>query len=280
MACSSWPPWWVWIDGQVALAERTFRLTVEYDGSAYSGFQRQGGEGLKPSIQATLEEALARLVNHPVSVLVAGRTDAGVHATGQVLSFRTTSDRSSRAVLRGANALLPPDIRVLEAVEAGVGFHPRFLACSRTYEYLIRSGREGDAFWRRRAWILPGELEVSAMQRAGRSLLGAHDFSTYCSQVPPGECRVRALMDCQVESWKGPLPGPLGRLDGMVVVRVRANAFLRRMVRMLTAALVEVGRGRWTEGEPRQRLDARDSGLSPPPAPPWGLYLVRVDYPG
>ena len=136
------------------MAERTFRLTVEYDGSAYSGFQRQGGEGLKPSIQATLEEALARLVDHPVSVLVAGRTDAGVHATGQVLSFRTTSDRSSRVVLRGANALLPPDIRVLEAVEAAAGFHPRFLASSRTYEYLILSGREGDAFWRHWAWTL------------------------------------------------------------------------------------------------------------------------------
>ncbi len=262
------------------MAERTFRLTLEYDGSAYSGFQRQGGEGLKPSIQATLEEALARLVDHPVSVLVAGRTDAGVHASGQVLSFRTSSDRSPRVVFRGANALLPPDIRVLEAVEASPGFHPRFLACSRTYEYLILSGREGDAFWRRRAWVFPGDLDVSAMQRAGRSLLGSHDFSTFCSQVPPGECRVRRLMDCQVERWEGSLPGPLGRLGGLVLVRVQANAFLRRMVRMLTAALVEVGRGRWPESEPRQRLDARDSGLSPPPAPPWGLYLVRVDYLG
>ncbi|NMA29120.1 MAG: tRNA pseudouridine(38-40) synthase TruA [Burkholderiales bacterium] len=260
------------------MGERIFRLTLEYDGSAYSGFQRLDGKNLKPSIQATLEDALARLVDHPVSVLVAGRTDAGVHATGQVLSFRTTSDRSSRVILRGANALLPPDIRVLEAVEAAAGFHPRFLACSRTYEYLILSARQGDAFWHRRAWIIPGKLDVSAMQRAGRLLLGSHDFSTYCSQVPPDECRTRVLMDCQVERWKGLLPAPLGRLDGMVLVRFRANAFLRRMVRMLTAALVEVGRGHWTEDEPRQRLDARDSGLSPPPAPPWGLYLVRVDY--
>jgi len=262
------------------LAERTFRLTLEYDGSAYSGFQRQAGEEVKPSIQATLEGALAQLVDHPVSVLVAGRTDAGVHATGQVLSFRTSSDRSPRVVLRGANALLPPDIRVLEAVEAPPGFHPRFLACARTYEYLILSAREGDAFWRRRAWVLPGGLDVLAMQRASQSLLGSHDFSTYCAQVPVGECRVRFLMDCQVERWDGVLPGPLGRLGGMVLIRVRANAFLRRMVRVLTAALVEVGRGHWPEDEPRRRLDRRDSGLAPPPAPPWGLYLVRVEYPG
>lgn len=261
------------------MAEHTFRLTVEYDGTAYSGFQRQNQEGCRPSIQATVEEALGRLLDHPVSVMVAGRTDAGVHATGQVLSFRTASDRSARVVFRGANALLPPDIRVLEAVEVPNGFHPRFGASSRTYEYLILSGSPPDSLMRHRAWILSEPLDVRGMQQAARGLVGCHDFSTYCAQVPLKESRVRTLFECRVERWEGALPGPLGRLGGMVLIRVRADGFLRRMVRMLTAALVEVGRGRWSVEEPARRLARRDPGLAPPPAPPGGLYLVRVEYP-
>ena len=260
------------------MAERLFKLTLEYDGSGYSGFQRQVQDGL-PSLQGTVEEALGRLVDHPVQVLCAGRTDAGVHATGQVVSFRTTADRSARVVLRGANALLPPDIRVLEAAEAPPGFHPRFWARSRTYEYLLLPSDRPEALFRRRAWQVPPPLDLAAMAEAGRLLLGRHDFSTYCSQVPADESRVRTLLACQVEAWPGPGPGPWDRLAGVVVVRVRAEAFLRRMVRMITAALVKVGRGQWAPGEPARVLELRDSRECPAPAPPWGLYLVGVEYP-
>ncbi len=257
---------------------RVFKLTLEYDGTAYAGFQRLSQGGM-PSIQATLEEALSELVDHPVAVLAAGRTDAGVHATGQVISLATTANRTPGVLLRGANALLPADIRVLEAVEVPRGFHPRFWARSRTYEYLLDTSRRPDALWRRRVWQVPGPLEVEKMEHAGQLLLGRHDFSTYCSQVPKGDTRVRTLLACQVERWRGALPGPWQRLDGLVLIRVRADAFLRRMVRMLTAALVRVGQGRMDPEEPRRLLGLRDSGAAPRPAPPWGLYLVAVEYP-
>lgn len=261
------------------MPERLFRLRIEYDGTGYSGFQRQPAEG-PPSIQATLEEALGRLVAHPVRVLCAGRTDAGVHATGQVISFRTTADRTARVVHRGANALLPADIRVLEAAEAEERFHPRFSALSRTYEYLLLQDPQPDTLLMRRAWHVPEPLDVGRMREAAAGLLGNHDFTTYSSQVPEGEPRLRTVRDLVVERWEGAGPGPLSRVRGMVVVRVRADSFLRRMVRMLTAALVRVGRGEWEPEEPRRALDLRDSGASPPPAPPWGLYLVHVEYLG
>lgn len=260
------------------MPERLFRLRIEYEGTGYSGFQRQPVEG-PPSVQAALEAALTRLVAHPVRVLGAGRTDAGVHATGQVISFRTTADRTPRVIVRGANALLPPDIRVLDAAEAEEGFHPRFSALSRTYEYLVLQDPSPDTLLLRRAWHLAEALDVERMQQAGNRLLGSHDFTTYSARVPDEEPRVRTLRELAVERWSGGGPGPLSRLGGAVVVRVRADSFLRRMVRMLTGALVKVGRGEWDVDAPRQALEARDSGASPPPAPPWGLYLVDVEYP-
>lgn len=260
------------------MPERLFRLRVEYEGTAYSGFQRQPAEG-PPSVQAALEAALSRLVAHPVRVLGAGRTDAGVHATGQVISFRTTADRSPRVIQRGANALLPPDIRVLEAVVAEEGFHPRFSALSRTYEYLILQDPRPDTLLLRRAWQVAEPLDVERMRSAGALLLGSHDFTTYSARVPDDEPRVRTLQEFAVERWEPGGPGPLARLAATVVVRVRADSFLRRMVRMLTGALVKVGRGEWAVDEPRRALEARDPGAAPPPAPPWGLYLVDVEYP-
>ncbi len=259
-------------------ARRVFRLTLQYEGTAYAGFQRQAQAGL-PSIQATVEAALSRLLDHPVAILGAGRTDAGVHATGQVVSVLTTADRSPGVLVRGTNALLPDDIRVLEAAAAPRGFHPRFSARSRTYEYLLSTSPQPDALWRRRVWRVRGPLDLERMRQAGRLLLGRHDFSTYCAQVSKRESRFRNLLDCQVEPWEADLPGPWRNLDGLVVVRVRANAFLRRMVRMLTASLVQVGQRRWEPEEPARRLALRDSGAAPPPAPPWGLYLVAVEYP-
>ena len=163
------------------MGERLFRLIVEYDGTSYQGFQRQPRqEG--PTIQAVLEDALGRLVDHPVKVLAAGRTDAGVHATGQVISFQTRADRSAAVVCRGVNALLPPDIRVLEALEAPPGFHPRFSARSRTYQYLLLPSERLDAVFTRRAWRVHHALDVDRMNEAARLLLGRHDFSTFCAQ--------------------------------------------------------------------------------------------------
>lgn len=260
------------------MPERLYRLTVEYDGTGYAGFQRQPGEG-PPSIQGTLEEALGRLVDHPVHVLGAGRTDAGVHATGQVVAFRTSASRSLEVLVRGANALLPPDIRVLEAAETPEGFHPRFSALSRTYRYLVLPREAPEALFRHRAWQVHGALDLERMNQAGSLLLGRHDFSSYCAQVPARDTRVRTLLALEATRWPGPGPAPWERLGGLVALRVRADAFLRRMVRMLAAVLVGAGQGRWEPEEARRILDRRDPGACPPPAPPWGLYLVDVEYP-
>lgn len=259
------------------MRERLFRLTLEYDGTAYQGFQRLPRQEA-PTIQGVLEQALGRLVDHPVKVLAAGRTDAGVHATGQVISFRTRAARSAAVVCRGANALLPEDIRVLEASEAPDDFHPRFSARSRTYQYLLLPSERLDAVFTRRAWRVHHALDVDRMNEAARLLLGRHDFSTFCAQVPERDARVRTLLECEAFRWTGSAPGPLARLEGLVVLQVRADAFLRRMVRMLTGTLVKVGRGLWEPEEPRRILDLRDPGACPAPAPPWGLYLVSVEY--
>ncbi|MGE0488634.1 MAG: tRNA pseudouridine(38-40) synthase TruA [Vulcanimicrobiota bacterium] len=252
-----------------------YRLTVAYQGDAFAGFQRQP-EGGPESVQGTLERALSSLMAEPVQLKAAGRTDAGVHATGQVIAFDSQRDRPPEVVVRGANAILPETIRVLHAELADPDFHPRYDALSRIYHYHVLS-QSHDLFWSQRAWCLPDPLEQRAMQAAAGQLLGEHDFSTYSSRAPADQSRIRTLtaLDVSRSEWAGPAPFDLP----LITFRLEANAFVRRMVRLLVAALVEVGRGRWAVQEPARRLALRDPAQAPPPAPPGGLYLVKVNYP-
>ena len=254
-------------EAEVTLAvAQTYRATVQYDGSAYNGFQRQRRG--TPSIQAELERALARLADRPIRVIGAGRTDTGVHALGQVIGFTIDWPRrhGPAALLRALNANLPPDIAVIELAEASTGFHPRFDARRRTYEYHVCMTPVRRPLLRQRAWQMAQALDMTRMNVAAALLIGEHDFATF-GRPTVGDSTVRAVY---VAEW---------RQEGeLLVFRICANAFLQRMVRSIVGTLVAVGRGRLTVAEFEAALAARDRGQSAGLAPPHGLYLISVEY--
>jgi tRNA pseudouridine38-40 synthase len=243
-----------------------YRATVQYDGTAYFGFQRQR-PGVA-TVQATIESALEQIAGRPVRVTGAGRTDTGVHALGQVISF--TIDWSTRhgdaALLRALNANLPRDIVVLDVAGAPPGFHPRFSARRRSYRYWIRQTAVRDPFLRDRTWQLSRELDVTAMAAAAGLLVGEHDFATF-GRAPVGENTVREVFATNV--WR---EGPDVYFD------ITANAFLNRMVRSLVGSIKEVGTGNWDLTAFEGALCAADRAQSATAAPPQGLYLVSVEY--
>lgn len=240
-------------------------LGIEYDGSAYSGWQFQRHS---PSVQAVLEAALSRVANHPVSVWCAGRTDAGVHATAQVVHFESDSARSPRAWVLGTNANLPSTVAVRWAHEVPSHFNARFSAMGRSYRYLLANTAARPALWHgRMSWEFR-PLNVEAMARAARALLGEHDFSSFRAAGCQAKNPVRTLRKMEIT-----------RDGACVAFTLEANAFLHHMVRNIVGALLEVGRGERPEEWIADLLRARDRRLAGMTAPPDGLYLVGVRYP-
>jgi tRNA pseudouridine38-40 synthase len=258
---------------------RTFKLTVAYDGTGLVGWQRQA-EGA--SVQGLLEDALARLTATPsVTVTGAGRTDAGVHARGQVASVVLATALTAADVHRGANALLPPAVRVLAVEDAEPGFHARFGAREKRYEYHAVSGPVISPFDVRYAWHIPFPLDLAAMRAALPALEGRHDFAAFQSTGSDIQDTVRTLREVRIDDeplrdWhRERLPEPPGR---RLVFTFVGDGFLRHMVRALVGSLVEVGRGRWTPERLAQILASADRALAGPTAPPHGLFLVSVKY--
>ena len=252
---------------------RTLKLTVAYDGTHLVGWQRQA-EG--ESVQGLLEDALARFEGAPVTVHGAGRTDAGVHALGQVASVRVTFDHDTTTLVRALNAQLPEDVRILDAADVHAEFHARFSARAKTYRYLIRNGPVTSPFERAFVWHVPQPLDVAAMQHAAAALLGRHDFTVFRSigtDVPDAvrTLLTSAVVDCHSAAWLGDAP-PL------LAYEVTGDGFLRHMVRAIVGTLVEVGRGWRDPAQMEALLHARDRGRAGATAPPQGLFLVRVDY--
>jgi len=245
---------------------RTFRAIVQYDGTAYNGFQRQR-HGVT-SIQAELEDALARLADRPIRVLGAGRTDTGVHALGQVISFTIEwpGKHGPGALQRALNANLPPDIAVVELVEAEPGFHPRFDARRRCYEYYILNVPVRRPLLRWRAWHVARTLDVDRMNEAAKLLIGVHDFATF-GRAPVGDNTVREVHSA---IWR--------REDEMVIFRICANAFLQRMVRSVVGSLKMVGTGGWSKDDFADAIVSCERKRSGTAAPAHGLYLVSVEY--
>jgi tRNA pseudouridine38-40 synthase len=254
---------------------RNFKLTVSYDGTDFSGFQRQANAR---SVQAELESALAAIEGKHVTVAGAGRTDAGVHALGQVASFKLSSTIAERDLLRALNAKLPGDVRILAAETAPAGFNARFSARWKMYRYRISNAPVMSPFQRRFAWHILRDLDLSAMSHAARHLVGEHDFASFQgapSRRERSEPPADTTRTITRSVWKEePLAGG-GRL---LVYEVVGTGFLKYMVRTVVGTLVEVGDGRRTPESFGNLLRLRDRAAAGPTAPPLGLYLVRVDY--
>jgi tRNA pseudouridine38-40 synthase len=242
----------------------TFKITLAYDGTDFVGWQRQAAG---TSIQGLLENALGDLDGRHVPVVGAGRTDAGVHAIGQVASFSLDRRIDAATVVRAINARLPPDVRVLSAVDAPATFHARFDARSKTYRYRIWNGDVVSPFERRYVWHLAGALDVEAMARAARSLEGVHDFAAFQSA---GGSRTKT--ERQIFALR------IGECGLGIDCEVTGDGFLRHMVRAIVGTLAEVGQGRRTPEWVADVLASRDRTRAGSTAPASGLFLVSVGY--
>ncbi|MGH7914032.1 MAG: tRNA pseudouridine(38-40) synthase TruA [Candidatus Binataceae bacterium] len=245
------------------------RLKLEYDGTNYSGWQMQSG---KDSIQARLEVALGRIFGAPVRVRGAGRTDAGVHARGQIAAARLPRPFDPAELARALNAILPRDIVVLEASEASDRFDPRRDARLRIYEYRVLNQPLRSAFERNSAWLVREPLDIAAMNAAAAAFVGEYDFAAFRSLGSGERTTARRV---EVSDWQ--CEG-----EHHLVYRVEGSAFLRHMVRTMVAAMVEVGRGKSPGRPPADTIAAllasRDRALAPAPAPAAGLFLVEILY--
>jgi tRNA pseudouridine38-40 synthase len=242
------------------------RLTIDYDGTAYQGWQVQPNA---PTVQEELERALATALRERVRVRGAGRTDAGVHACGQVAAVRVTRVPDDLPRLqKSINALTPDDIAVRELVLVEDAFDPRRDARSRIYEYRILKATAPSPFWRRYAWHVPDALDVAAMQEAAAHLVGEHDFEAFRGADPvPVHSTVRRVLE-----------GAMHIDPPLLVYRIEATAFLKHMVRNVVGTLVEVGRGTRPTSSVTELLAGRDRTRAGATAPPYGLALVRVRY--
>lgn len=244
-----------------------YRITVEYDGRGFVGWQRQANG---PSVQAALEEAVRRFCGETVLVEGAGRTDAGVHALGQVAHFDLAKQTTADTVMKAVNFhLKPAPVAVLAAEAVGDDFHARFSATGRAYLYRIVNRRAPLALERGRAWFVPQPLDAEAMHAAAQLLVGRHDFTSFRAS----ECQARS---------------PVKTLDLLSVtrsgttvdVRAAARSFLHHQVRNFVGSLKLVGEGRWRGDDLRRALEARDRSAAGPTAPACGLYLAEVRYEG
>lgn len=246
---------------------RQLRITVEYDGTGLAGWQRQANA---PSVQAHLEDALARLLDHPVRVSGASRTDAGVHARGQVAAFSTARTIPEEGMRRALNASLPPSIAVVDLVEVDPSFHPRFSATGKHYRYLWWLGRDRSPRWHHRAWYHFRPLELAAMTEAAQHLRGHHDFAAFRA-VGCVSKSTRRRMDELTLTYLEPQ---------VLALDVRGNAFLRNMMRIIAGTLAEVGEGRRTPASVAELLISGERKLAGITAPAHGLELMSVSYDG
>lgn len=246
---------------------RSFKLTVAYDGADFFGWQWQPG---RRTVQGVLEEALQRITGETLRVSASGRTDAGVHALGQVVSFASATYLAADVLQRALNAHLPDDVRVVAAAEAQRGFHAIDDSIGKRYRYLLQEGPVPNVFARRYAWFVRTPLDVESMRTAASELTGQHDFKSFETTGSPRVSTIRTVRDLTISRQIGLEGRPL------VVVEVEADGFLYNMVRNLVGTLREVGLGRraaaWAGTVLRQR-DRRQAGMT---APPHGLYLLRV----
>ncbi len=263
---------------------RTLKITLAYDGTGFVGWQRQPA-GV--SVQGVVEGALSRLDSRPVALAGAGRTDAGVHALGQVASARVSTALETATIARALNAMLPPEVRVLTVEDADPDFHARFGVRSKTYQYRIHAGEILSPFDRLWCWHVPRPLDIPAMQEASAALVGSHDFAVFQSTGGSVKTTIRTIIRAE---WRA--HGPDGRPAAVTIAtmtqeargetitfEIEADGFLRHMVRSIVGTLLEVGDRRRPATSIAELLATGRRALAGPTAPARGLFLVRVDYP-
>ena len=243
---------------------RRIKLTIEYDGTELAGWQRQPNG---TAVQAVIEDALAKMTGTAVTLRGAGRTDAGVHALGQVACFDTETTIPLVGFRRGLNQLLPRTISIMEAKEAAPDFDARRSARGKLYRYSIWNADSRSARLSRFTWHLPRPLAVDKMRAAARPLVGRHDFAAFRAADCERKTTVRTLRRLDVQ-----------RAGDLVEIDVEADAFLKNMVRILAGTLVEAGLGKLDAGDVARALASGDRTQAGPTAPAWGLALVRVYY--
>ena len=256
--------------GGAPRAVRWFCGVVEYDGTDFHGWQVQDGHR---TVQEVLEGVLASVLGERVPVTASGRTDAGVHAEGQVVSFRAATALPPERIAAAVNARLPRDAALLSLADAPPGFHATRDAVSKVYRYLILPGRIPRPLLRRTTWRVPQPLDLRRMREGAAHLVGRHDFASFRSNPGPeaeGRGTVRTIHRIDVRRVD------VRRRGGLVAVEVEGDGFLYNMVRSIAGTLVEVGRGRWEPARVREILEARDRGRAGPTAPARGLTLVSV----
>lgn len=242
----------------------TFKVTLEYDGTAYAGWQRQTGQ---PTIQEAVEASLRNITQTDISAIAAGRTDAGVHALGQVVSFKSDKPLSPDEWLRALNATLPDDISVRSVVRAADDFHARYSAIKKLYTYRILHRPSRSAIERTRAWHIYGKLDLDAMREAAGHLVGKHDFSSFQGHPTDVENPICDLQRLEIV-----------RDQDIVRIEIEADRFLKQMVRAMVGTLVETGQGKRKPEEMKRILEAKDRRAAGYTAPAHGLYMVAVTY--
>jgi len=240
-------------------------LGIEYDGANYFGWQRQKEVN---SVQEELEKALSNIANHPVTVNCAGRTDAGVHGTGQIVHFDTSSNRQVSAWTLGVNAKLPSDIAVRWVKEVDDSFHARFSATARRYRYIIYNGVYRPGILSKGLSHYHCDLDAELMYQAGQFIVGEHDFTSFRALHCQANSPVRTIEYLNIT-----------RRSDFIIIDIKANAFLHHMVRNIAGSLIEVGQGKQPVDWLGTLLNYKDRSKAAATAKPGGLYLVEVDYP-
>ncbi len=244
---------------------RNIKVTIEYDGTNYHGFQRQAG-GV-PTIQQVLEDTLAQLTKHQVNVIGAGRTDAGVHAKGQVINFMTDCRIPEDRIVLAMNSLLPDDIVAQKAEEADPSFHAQFDARSKIYRYHVFNFRVPSAFHRLYSYHVPQELDIDKMREAAGYITGRHDFSAFRAAGSNAKTSVRNVYRLDIE-----------HVPPHIYLTIEADGFLYNMVRIITGTLLYVGKGKLAPRNVREFVEAGRREEAGPTVPPQGLCLMEVKY--
>lgn len=247
---------------------RNLKLTIEYDGTNYSGWQCQNiRRPKKKTIQETIERALRKILREKVKLIASGRTDAGVHALAQVANFKTSRNIPALNLQRALNSVLPGDIAVIKVGKARADFHSRFSARAKIYRYTILNQPHPSAFLRNTACFYPYPLDIALMREEAKCLLGRHDFSAFCASGSSAKSAIRRIEKISIK-----------KINRLIIIDIQADGFLYNMARNIVGTLIEIGRGRFKKGALKKILLSRDRSLAGPTAAAGGLCLVKVNY--